>query len=160
PLHETFNFAQSVPQLLWCCRLVFESHGAHLETALFFFCDGNDVNRNVPGRLRVLQTIENTPSIHTRKLDIESYRPWCVLPGQSQAGITGGRGDDLEAAFASHFHHDLGEVQVVLDDQERLIAGFDTRPVVIDNVFHDEWFGFDIPCDRFDVRTCMRPPLL
>ena len=137
-LDEALDAAQSLAQLLRSGRFVFERHGAHLQAALTFFRYRDDVNRNVPRVLGVLQPIEHAPAIHAGQFDIERDRRGTVLSGESKAGITARRDDGFKAALARHFHHDPGEIQVVFDDEQGSIAGFEIRPVVIHDVIHDE----------------------
>src|SRR4030095_9107576 len=116
PLNEVFDIANRFAKRFGSHRLVLECNRAHLQSALFFFRDGNDVNGNMPRRLGVLQAVEDAPPVHARQLDVQCNCTRCVLPSQRQAGIAARRYKDFEYAFAGHFHQDLCEREVVFDD--------------------------------------------
>src|SRR5262245_40442085 len=77
---EVFEFSEDFAQLLRSSRLALISHRTHLETTLTFFIDGQDMDGNMPRRPRVLQAVEDTPTIHARQFNVQRNRARRVLP--------------------------------------------------------------------------------
>ena len=101
----------------------------------------------------MLQAVENAPSIHARKLDVERDRARRVLPCQGETRIAASRNKNFETAFASHLQHDLREIQIVFDDQECPVAGLEIGAVIIDGAFHDDGhLRLEFPCK---LRCCL-----
>ena len=113
---KAFEFPKDLAQLLRSGRLVLVSHGAHLEAALTFFVDGQDMDGDMPGRPRMLQAVQDAPTIHSRQFDIKRDRAGCVLPCKSQACLAAQCHENLELTLAGHLHHDLCEIEVVFND--------------------------------------------
>ena len=123
--------------------LVFIAHGAHLEAALPFIVDGEDVHRNVPRVSSMLQAIQHAPAVHPGQFNIERDGARRVLACERQTGLPTKRYHDLEPTLTRHFHENLCEVEIVFDDQQRSIARLNRATVVINNVFDDErYVGF------------------
>ena len=163
-LNEAFDPSERIAELFRSRWFVFERHRSHLQPALAFFSDGDDVHRDMPCVLRMLQTVEHTPSVHARQLYIQSDCRGRVLASQRQPGVAACGDNRLETALACHLHDDFREIQVVLDNQQRAVAGLDTGTIVIHGILDDERdFYFGLPRLRDglvgNLSARMRPPL-
>ena len=92
----------------------------------------DDVHRDVPGGRVVLQPVENGPAVRVGQPEVERDRGRLVLPGQRQRPVRALGDQPLEAAVAGQVQEDLGEVGIVLGDEEDPVALLDRRPVVGD----------------------------
>ena len=141
---------QSIERLLILERLGHDAQGPVVQRPVVRVLGRDDADRDVPGGDVVLEPLDHAPAVDVGQADVEGDGVGLVLAGHRQRGGAERRDQPLEALLARGLEQELGERQVVLDDQEQRIAGLDRLAVVAHLV--DERGGLE------DRRRCGVPP--
>src|SRR5581483_8230340 len=136
PLDESLDPRECLVELLLRHRLLEMGERTELHAAARFLIRRNDVYRDVPRRLLMLEAIEDGPPFHVGELDVERDRIGCVAPREIEAALAARGHDRLEAFVVRHVDEDLRELHVVLDDQHDAVAAHD-RLAIIGHVLLD-----------------------
>ena len=96
--------------------------------------DRDDLNRDVTHGRVVLEPVEDRPAVHARQGDVKGDGVGLEVARQGEAGLPTGRHDDLEAAGSGAAHECDGEGGVVVDHQQRDVAGEDRGAVIGDSL--------------------------
>ena len=104
-------------------RLGQERERAARQAVLAILVERDDLHRDVP-RLRILlQLAEHGPAEHVGQEDVERHRGRPVLARQRQRVGAARRDQHLEAAVVGEVDEHPRVVRIVLDDQQRRLAG-------------------------------------
>ena len=94
--------------------------------------DGNDVHGDVPGAEVLLEALQDHQSVRVRQAEVERDGVGLELLRQGE-GLVAARGDQAaEAPLPRHLQQDVGEVRVVLHDQEHPVPRLNLVSVVLD----------------------------
>ena len=87
-----------------------------------------------------LQPLEHPPALHVGQVDIERQHRGLVLADHGERRGAGRRDQRLEALLPRGIEQDLGEAQIVLDDQQHAVAGLDLVAIIAHLVDEDRRF--------------------
>src|SRR4051812_17471242 len=91
----------------------------------WFIVDGNDEDGDMTRRQIRFQAIEDAPPVDIWKSDIENDRARVEFAGQREPALTARRHDGFKILGPRFFEQPLGEMDIVLDDQDTPFAGYD-----------------------------------
>src|SRR5262249_11686664 len=114
-------------------RLAQERERASREPVLTIFVERDDLHRDVPRFRILLQLVEDGPAEHIRQEHIDRHRSGPLLPRYRTRIDATSRHDDFESCVAGAVDDDACVMRIVLDDEERWIAGLDVFAVVLDD---------------------------
>ena len=111
-------------------RLVHVGEGAARQALLAVLVHAQDLHRNVARLERALELAEHVPAQHVWQEDVERHGDRLVLQREVER-LGAARGDQrLQAGGMCGIDQDAGIVGIVLDDQQRALAGLQVVAVV------------------------------
>ena len=99
--------------------------------ALARLVGGYHADRHVARGEVGLQALEHAPALHVGQEDVERHHRRLVLAHHGERARAGAAHHALEALLPRRVEQDAREAEVVLDDQEDLVAGLDVVAVVV-----------------------------
>ena len=132
PVHELVQRGERVRQRLLGGRLGEEVDRAQPEAALPVLLHRDDVHRDVPGGRVVLEPVEDGPAVRVGQPEIEGDGGRLVLARHGQRAVRALGHQPLESPVPRQVQEDLGEVGIVLRDEQDAVARPDVAPVVGD----------------------------
>ena len=128
---EFLQLAQhGVEHFLALDRLGDERMRAGIERLVAGFVGGNDRDGNVPRRRIVLQPMQDPPAVDIGQEQIERDGGRLELVGKLQRRDALRCDDSLEALFARRVEQESRKREIVLDDEQDVVARLDRVPVV------------------------------
>ena len=136
PLHllidELRDVLERVVQRFARDRLLQIRDRAGLQSGLTLAHAADDVHRDVSRVRMVLEPIEHRPPVDPRQIDVERDRVGFVRVRDAETRVALERDESLESLIARHVEQDLGEVRVVLDDEDDAVAGIEDVAIVVE----------------------------
>ncbi len=111
-----------------------EPDGATIQPARAAVDGGDEVHRDRPCAVVGLQFVEYRPAIHRRQCDVQQDAGRVMFARQLQARFAIDGGQRAVALAMDHVDQDARERRIVLDHQDRGLAGQQRTAIVVDHL--------------------------
>ncbi len=122
--------SKRLPEAIGRGRLGQEREGATGQPVLAIFVEGDDLHRNMAGRGILLELAQHRPAEHVGQKNIERDGGRPVLVRELERFGATHRDDHLEPLVVGEIDQNARIVGIILDNQQRGVAGHDVGPVV------------------------------
>ncbi len=141
-LDELLDVGQRFVQRLLGYRLLQIRDCALMQPTVAALHHRDDMHRNMPRGRIMLESVQHTPAIDDRQLQIKRNGVGLPLAGQGQPKVAT-RGDNtFEALISGQIQQDARKGRIIFDDQQHTVARVDRLTVVADLAVQQQ-FGLD-----------------